>query len=367
MGQIRDNRILVTAADSVANFDNLSGAAAGTLDNEIFIEGTGSIGRSIGSSRIGLLFDAGSAQDWSSNVFYIWINCGIVGLLDTRANAGFTIRFCGNTVTDWFEVFAGGSDFWPKAIQGGWVQFVIDIEEARRIAVTPDSPTLGGTGGTPPATSAIRYVGFTGITTIMPRMVDNTWIDAVYRLPFGEPGIIVEGNAGGSPEVDYDWDDILFAADFTDPNKAWGTAKILDGVIFLNTPVQFGSNTGSPEVPTSPDPGNHKFSDTNRVIAWEEHDFITDDFYNFTIVGDNVNSQSFSAGVKSGDTGSQGWIVTASSAAPRWSLISKDLYIDNSQWLGSTLIHTRIIDIDNPFTEMRNTFLIDGQRLVQSR
>ena len=90
--QITDNRTLVDNANAVGPYDNLTGAAAGTLDTEIFIQSTGSIGQYITSSLDGILYDAGTAQDWSGNVFYLWINCGIVGLLDTKAHGGWTLR-----------------------------------------------------------------------------------------------------------------------------------------------------------------------------------------------------------------------------------------------------------------------------------
>jgi len=185
---ITDGRTAVDNADSVTPWDDLAGSSSGTLDTDIKIQGTGSIGEIITSTIAGLLFDAGSAQDWSNNVFYIWINCGIVGLLDLIANGGFTIRFCGATVTDWFEFNVGGSDSWPTSIEGGWTQFVVDIEG------TPDT-----TNGTPPATTAIRYVGFSAITaSVMTKHVDNTWIDEIRRLPDGSPGILVQGRNGGA-------------------------------------------------------------------------------------------------------------------------------------------------------------------------
>ena len=80
--QITDNRTAVDNADAATPYDNLAGATAGTLDSEIFYQGTGSVGYSTQNTRQGLLFDAGSAQDWSNNHFYLLVNCGIVGLLD---------------------------------------------------------------------------------------------------------------------------------------------------------------------------------------------------------------------------------------------------------------------------------------------
>lgn len=356
MGQISDGRILLNDAET--SVVDLTGASGGTADTDVFIEGTQSFGQITSTSLLGLLHDAGTAQDWSDNVFYLWINCGIVPLLDTQTLGGFTIRFCGNTVTDWFEVYVGGSDFWPKAVQGGWVQFVVDIELARDIAtgVIGGSPIRGGTNGTPPATTAIRYVGFSAITAaVMPKHVENTWIDAVYRLPKGSPGIIVSGDNAGSP---YEWIDILNAADFTDPAKAWGTAKSLDGVVFLNTPIQFGNN-GSPTF------GAHDFEDSNIVCAWEEQEFVGDDFYGLSAVGDVAGTQRLVAGVN-GSAG-QGWTILASPIAPRWSFDATDPDIDNVGLYGCSWTHTSVVDIDNAFVDMYDSLMIDGQRIYHSR
>jgi hypothetical protein len=361
VGEIRDNRINLDPFDATTNVVDLTGAGGGAQDTDVFIEGSASIGQITSTSRLGLMYDAGSAQDWSDNIFYFWINCGVVPLLETQSNAGFTIRFCGATVTNWFEVYVGGSDFWPKAVQGGWTQFVVDIEEAKAIGDSPGSPLRGGSNGTSPATSAIRYVGFSAITaSVMPKHVDNTWIDSSYRLPRGTPGISVIGNAGGSPEVPYTWDDVLAAADYTDPTKAWGTAKSLDGVIFLNTPVQFGGSG-------SPDLGNDNFEDKNVVIAFEEQEFIPDGFYGFSVSGDGVNAQRFVAGVLAGEIGSQGWVVVASDIAPRWFIDATDGDISEANFYGCTLIHSSVIDVDNPNADMRNCILIDGQRLWHAR
>lgn len=359
MGQISDNRILLTAADATTGFVDLAGTSSGNVDSppEVFIEGTVSVGESIGSSLNGLLYDLGTPTDVSGNVFYFWINCAVVGILDTKENGGFTLRFCGGTVTDWFEVYAGGSNFWPKAVQGGWVQFAVDIDYARELAVATSPATDGGTNGTPPATSAIQYVGWSGITGgTMPRMIDNLWIDALWRLPPDTPGIIVSGDNGGSP---YTWDDVLDAADYTDPAKAWGTAKELDGIIFLNTPVQFG-NSGSPNFAA------HDFEDANRVITFESQEFIVDGFYGITVVGDpTASTQRLVAGVN-GSAG-QGWTILAAPDGPRWFFTATDANINDLGLYGCSFTHTTVVDIDKTEVSMFDSLLIDGQRLNHSR
>lgn len=357
MGAITDNRTLLDDAEGTV-YDDLTGATGATADTEIFIFGTQSWGWYSTTSRDGLLYDAGTAQDWSNNVFYLWFNCGVAGLLDTQINGGITVRFCGATVTDYFEVYVGGKDTYS----GGWKMLVVDIERARDIAVnSTESPTLGGTGGTPPATNAIRYVGATTITSAtMPRMVDNTWLDAIWRLPKGTPGIIVSGqNETGSPFRPYTWADIEDAGAIDDPNKAWGTITFKDGIYTVNTPIQFG-DAGSPDL------GNHDFEDSNVTVAWESN-IIYDDFYGISVVGDATNTQRLVAGRKSGDVGFLGWTITAAADGPRWFWTSTDANIDLVDILGCNMTHTTIIDIDNVNVEMRSTLLVDGERLIHSR
>ena len=110
------------SGDTLAQPDDLTGAAGGTADTEIFIEGVRSYGYYSGSTRDGLLYDYGSAQDISGNTVYMWVNCGVAGLLNTKASGGLRARFCGATVTDWFEVNLAGSDDYPDAVScdGGY-------------------------------------------------------------------------------------------------------------------------------------------------------------------------------------------------------------------------------------------------------
>lgn len=300
---ILDARTLLSGfqtGDTVPQPDDLAGAAGGTPDAEIFIRGIRSYGYYTTSTRAGLLYDHGSAQDWSNNVFYLWVNCGVAGLLDTFANGGLAVRFAGETVTNWFEVFVGGSDIYPAAVSGGWVMLVVDIEAAKAIS---DS-----TGGTPPATTAIRYVGVSTITGgTMPRMVDNTWLQAVWRQPDSQPGITVEATNTGV--VPWTWQDIVDAGDVADPTKAWGTIKRLaNGTIALNTGIRFGADNTT----------THLFEDVNEAVGFEDQ-LVADDigdgraFYRLQVYGNAGGTTEFALGVKAGTgddaTGSQGGAI----------------------------------------------------------
>ena len=293
---ITDGRTNVDVADAATNYVDEAGTGSGTVDTDVTIEGTGSIGAILNDTQGGILFNAGSAQDWSNNVFYIWINCAIVGILATKANQGFKIRFAGATITDFIEFDVGGSDDWPTSIEGGWTQFVVDIE------ATPSR-----TGGTPPATSAIQYVGWVGITDgTMPKHVDNTFIDQIARLPDGSPGILVQGRNGGATA----W---TFADIVTQLTTAVGTFVDGPGGSFIcRTSIQFGAN----------DSVTHLFEDTNQIILWDDQEFAPSDLYELSALGNSGGTTTVTLGVKTGSgddaTGAQGIIFQAASGGVRF-------------------------------------------------
>lgn len=227
--QITDNRTLVAAATAATTYVDLGGGGA-NIDQDVFILGDRSGAFQSTNSREGVMVDLGAATDVSNNVFYLWVNCGVVGLLDSASLGGFRVRFAGANTSDFFEINIAGGDFWPLATGGGWVMFVVDIERAKT-----RSTIFGATGGTSPATNAIRYVG---ISTIQPamanKMVDNTWLNGVWRLPYTIPGIIIEGQNGGT--TPWTSDDIVTAVGATSGifSESYGGAYV------FNTGVQIG-------------------------------------------------------------------------------------------------------------------------------
>ena len=346
--QITDKRTLLDTLDTVTNTDDLTGAAAGTQDTEIFIQGTASVGQYITNTIDGILYDAGSAQNWSGNTFYVWINCGIVGLLDTKANGGMRIRFAGNTVTDWFEVYVGGQDEYPPAIQGGWVQFVVNIETARETAIAS-----GWTNGTVPATSAIRYVGYAAITAgSMPRMVDNTWVDEIRRLPANTAGIVVEGRNGGTT----DWNSQDITTELGTPTGTFVPST--GGSYKINTPIQFGTG----------DTTTHGFTDSNTIWLWDSQEYLPDDFYRISAVGASGGTTNLTFGEKSGTgndaSGSQGITIASATDGARWNLDFNDPNLDSINFYGSTFINGNILELNNSAIEVISTLYINGTQAL---
>lgn len=342
---ITDNRTSINAADATTNWVNAAGSASGNQNTETFIEGSASISLKISSARDGIMYNMGSAQNWANNHFYIWWNCSTSGKLDTLTGAGVAIRFCGATVTDWFEVWVAGSDTYT----GGFKMSVIDIETA---SASPD-----GTNGTPPATSAIQYVGVVfDVTGMISGNVDNCFVDAMWRLPQNTPGMLVEGQNTGS--VDWTWQDIVNAADSGDTTKAWGTAFRRDGVVFINTPIRFGAN----------DAVTHGFSDSSEVVAWENQ-LVASNFYGLEVIG-GTGTQSFSLGTRVGtgdaSVGSEGCVFTADSTGQRYYINAVDSNIDAAEFFGCTFLHAATLDISNANSEVRSCLLSDVSAVTQA-
>lgn len=343
--QITDNRTLVDSANALTNWVvAVSGGGAGlAVDTDVKIQGTGSVAEQISTSRRGALYNYGSTQDLTDEVFYLWVNCGIVGLLDTKANGGFTIRFAGPTVTDFFEVYVGGSDSWPVAVEGGWVQFVVNATLARSTAITN-----GWTGGTAPALTAVQHVGYTGITSaVMTKASDNTWIDEVQQLSLGTPGIIIEGQSGGT--VDWDSDDII-----TQLGVDVGTFKNgAGGSYVLNAPIQFGIN----------DTSTHGFADTNKEWLWDNQEFVTDGFYKLSALGNSGGTTDVDFGLKTGTgdaaTGAQGLTVTAAPNGARWDMDFNDANLDSINFYGCNLKHGGDFLLDDVAVECISVNYID--------
>lgn len=342
--QITDNRTQINAADTATNFVDLSGSSAGTQDTEIFYEGSASIGQYVTSSIDGLMYDITTPTDYSGNTFYFLINCGIVGLLATKAAGGLRIRFTGATVTDWFEVYAAGSDSWPASFAGGWTLFVVDVDVARATAITN-----GTTNGTPPATTAIQRYGYAAITGgTMPRMVDNTWLDAIYSLPANTPAIIVEGRNAGT--TDWNWENVVTQMQAV----ASPVARFSDGGgIALSGPVQFGIN----------DTSTHGFTDTNRAILWDNQEFIDDTLYRLSALGNVGGTTNVVFGSKTGTgtaaIGSQGLTIAAAGTGARYDLDFNDPNLDLVGLYGCSLQHGRNLLLDENTVETISSLLID--------
>jgi hypothetical protein len=327
---ITDNRTLISNADSVPGsapyWVDISAnvMASGNLDTEIFIEGTGSIGEVAGSTRAGIFWEYATTQNLANNHIYFWLNCGVVGLLNTKAAQGMTFRiYTTDPTTDYAEWDIGGSDSWPNSVQGGWTLFVIDLES-----------TPSRTSGTAPSTSAVLGLGVSFQTPTMPRMVNNVWMDGLYSLADGNPAVIVEGKNGGT--TPWTWADLP-----TQLGVASGVAQEgPGGAVVLNGPVQFFVD----------DATDHEFASANETVLWGSQEYVASDFYGITVLGAGTGTADFKMGIKSGTgndaTGAQGGSIIAGSADVRWFFDGNAANIDTLNMYGVQCIHGATFDID---------------------
>lgn len=334
---ITDNRTLINAFDSASSVVKISGASAGSADTDTAIQGSPptSVTFNLTSAVQGLLHNYGTTQNLGGNHIYVWVNIGVAGLLRTKANGGLRFRFCGSTITNFFEAYIAGSDTYT----GGWKMFVIDVDA---VSASPSN-----TGGTPPATSAIQYLGVVGDTNgAMTKKQDNFWVDAMWRLPASTPGILVQGRNGGS--TDWTWADVLSAS----VAGAWGMVRQSDGgTLVLNAPIRFGAN----------DATTHGFADTNVRLEWDDQP-VNAGLYGFTIIGGS-GTQSFSLGVKTGTgddaTGAQGVVIGAKSTGVRWYVDADDANIDACNFYGCRFIHGSDFQLDQANVEAINCVFQD--------
>jgi hypothetical protein len=341
--ELKDNRTQIDSADSTTGWTG--GGDAASADDEIFYEGTGSISQNVNNSRRTMLFDLGAPTDVSGNHFYFLVNCGVVGALLSKAAGGMCARFTGADTADFIEFYIGGNDDWPNSFSGGWTLFVVDIEQ-----------TPSNTGGTPPTTDVIQRVGLSHQTTAMIRTADNTWFDAIYRLPSNTPGIKIDGRNGGS--TDWTWDDLLAES----IASTWATVRpTAGGSIILSAPVQVGNN----------DTVTHGLVDSNKTLLWDNQEFMSDGFYGINIVGGSGGTTNVTAGTKTGTgsdaTGSQGWTIQAASSFSRWFLTANNTLTDSINFYGSAFSHASEIRLDNNNLETISTLFIDCDPIIHSQ
>jgi hypothetical protein len=335
---IVEGKTLIDDAEAIGTVWVDIGGTAAAQEDEIFLEGSFSVGGYVTTTRDGIFYRYATDQDLSNTTIYMWFNCGVVGILETKAVQGFTFRARGPTITNYLEWDYAGSDDWPVTYYGGWFQVVIDLES---------TPTR--TNGTPPLTSAIREVGCTFLSAaIMPRMANNVWADICYSLPDGSPGVIIEGQNGGS--TPWTWADLVTELPQYSGSAIAGSA----GTTVLNVPVEFFAD----------DAADHVFTSLNETVLWDNLEFAGPDLYNITVLGAATGTADWKMGEKTGTgataTGAQGGAIIADSTGVRWNLDADIANIDSFNLYGSSLQHGDDLQLDAASTEVISTLFIDA-------
>lgn len=332
---ITDNRTPLDSADTTTNWAAF-GAVTLNSDTDTFIEGSASVSTTSDNTAggEGIAFDNGSDRDWTNEVVYIWVNIANPGLMETFANGGIRVRAANNAgIGNYVERNLAGSDTYS----GGWKMFVIDMDD---VFANADA-----TGGTPPVITAARYVGIVCdlITGAMPKMQDNLFVDAAWRLNKNNPGIIITGTNGGTP---WNWQDVVDAGDIGDTTKAWGHVQKIEGNIVFTAPVRFGDSTGLTD--------NTEFEDTTGAIVTFGDEVVPDDFYKIDFRNDKAAisptgllSVTFGSFVGSGDDrqGLNGTFFTT--AGPQYSIDGEtdSADIDALNFYGCSIVNCQQFEI----------------------
>jgi hypothetical protein len=348
--QSTDNRTDIADGTSATGWEDISGAAL-AVDTEIAYDTfSGSIGQYVTTTRDATLYNNGSTGLFSSgDVAYLLINCGVVSLLDTKALGGCTVRVTGATATDWKEVELFGSDDWPAAFSGGWVQIVVDIDDLLA--------NFDNQNGTPPTVGNIQRFGVTFVTaSVMPRMADNFWAGGFRILPANTPAIIVEGRDGGT--TDWNWASISAVA-------AIQLSAVLlpgpGGSFVCRGPIQFGIN----------DTSIHGFTESNKPLLWDTQQVMVDGFYGLSALGNSGGTTNVVFGAKTGTgaaaTGAQGGAIQADPAlGTRWFMNFDDANLDSADFYGVTMQYGSDFQMDDIAVEAISNLFIDTTGITAS-
>jgi len=340
--QVTDNRTNISTGESATGWEDIGGTAL-AVDTEITYDTyTGSIGQYATTTRDATMYNNGGIGLFTSGDHgYLLVNCGVVSLLDTKLLGGLTVRVTGATITDWAEFELFGSDDYPTAFAGGWIQIVVDIDELLA------NPT--NTNGTPPTVGNIQRFGVTFITaTVMPRMTDNIWTGGFKRLPSNTAAIIIEGRDSGTT----DWNLSSVAA----VAAVKLSAVLLTGAggsFVCRGPIQFGIN----------DTTTHAFLETNKTLLFDSQEVMLDGFYNLSALGNSGGTTNVTFGIKSGTgndaTGAQGGLIQAESTFARFNMDFNDPDIDGANFYGVTFNHGDVFNLDDVAVDVASSLYID--------
>jgi len=220
-----------------------SGGVAWGLTTDTYLFGSSSMSMALSGAKNGWMhFDRGAGNELNFGTsgaeegqhIYIWYHCPTIGLSDTRANAGVSIRI--GTSTTAFRTFVVAGSDGANGWDGGWRCFVVDPTKTGSIS---DTGTYD--------TSSIRYIGIRGATTAIAKG-DNFFVDQI-AVGFG---LRISGTSttAWKEAVDY-------CTDYA--NRAWGMLQQREGIYYAYGKIWIGNSTQTAAV---------SFTDTGRTIQF---------------------------------------------------------------------------------------------------
>lgn len=234
----------INACDSATGWSNLGGGGSPSVNEDVVIQNTGSIGRGVDNGTGGYAYDlgAGNELDFSpgganeGDHIFFWVNILQPSLINSavlRLTEDTTKPAPGNSLD---------YEFFPATpYKGGWQRIVIDPRTTP--SAVNGSATYNGAG-----LNAVRWIGFFFDMGNVAGTSPNCMIDAI---DLGR-GLIV---TGGSASDKITWDDIETVANSS--TNAYGLIEKRSGVYALRGEWQFGDASN-----------NCYFEDTDKTVVF---------------------------------------------------------------------------------------------------
>lgn len=245
-GTVTSSLTRITSADA-GTLISIGGGTGPSINNDIFIQGTGSFARRQSSAT-----DAGFWYDNATNVdlsavsihasFWVWhTHYAVLTKLAMRV---------GTSTTNYDEHTIPLTEY-PSS--GGWVRVWFDISR---------TPTV--TGGTGLNEAQARYYGLVASLPTVGGTSQNIVLDAVDHTT---TGLIVTAGTVPSPAVVADF----VIADESNITNKYGVITTLSGINYVRARLTIGSATAT------------IFNDTGEVIVFPEQSLVASDFMGLTI------------------------------------------------------------------------------------
>lgn len=258
---------------SLANSETGWSGQQGNLDNEVFVQGTGSYTYQTGkNSRSSCTYTPPSAVNGGGAGYhlYFYMRCDVFPFAEaistgTVTPSGLTVRVT-TGAGNFREWHVSGSDVWD----GSWKSFALNLSNTTALYAS------GGTFNAAAISQIEWFVDNSNSGNI--RVIDNTWLDAV-RVG---RGIYVDGIGSGDPA--YPLADIEAIANST-ANK-YGIIENIDGVLFVQGELHFRFIISGLEI-----------NSENEVVVFREINVTNDTEYgndNFRFLFDANNAASCS-------------------------------------------------------------------------
>jgi hypothetical protein len=227
---------------------NEDGGGTDSFTSSTFLYGSNSFAGLYSNKSGYQYYDIGAANvlDFTANTgsekdqfIFIWVMVRILGVIETIANKGLSIRI-GTSLTDYREYIIAGSDD-TNGWGGEWKCFVID----------PNKPGSINDAGTFNVAS-VRYFGVYINNTVL-EAGDCIFID---QISVGK-GLRITGTSTTG------WKDVVdYCTDY--PNRAWGMFTEKEGIYFVQGKIYIGNTTQT---------ANVSFKDSGRIIQWAKSEY----------------------------------------------------------------------------------------------